>query len=171
MQRDQDFDRFSDALVVLAEAFGTKLSAARIDIYFEGLRDLNWPALEVAFGQVLRTCKFFPVVAEIRETVAGGSQEDQGEHAWSQIWIVLQRCGTYRSLYCEDPMVAETIRRLYGSWPDAWNIPRQAADPIAYQVHHKNFVTTYCGLARHPQPYDPYLAGQIEATNLATMAY
>jgi hypothetical protein len=171
MQRAEDFDRFSEALIVLAEAFDVRLSAARINLYFEGLSDRGWPAVETAFGQALRTCKFFPKIAELRELAAGGSHEDQAEHAWSQFWLVLQRFGTYRSLYCEDPVLAETVRRLYGSWADAGNIPRIEADSAAHQVHHKNFVTTYGDLARHPQPYDPYLVGQIEATNLATLAY
>jgi hypothetical protein len=169
MEREQDFDRFSEALIVLAEGFDAKLSAARINLYFEGLRDLDWPVLEAAFGQVLRTCKFFPRVAEIWDIVAGGSLEERAEHAWRQYCLALECGGTYRSLYCEDLVLAETIRRLYGSWADAGNIPRGEADPPAYQVHHKNFVTTYSDLDRHPQRYEPYLVGRIEATNLITI--
>ena len=99
MDREQDFDRFSEGLIVLAEAFDVKLSAARINLYFEGLSDLDWSHVEAAFTQVLRTCKFFPRVAEIREIVAGGSPEELAEHAWRQLWLALERCGTYRSLF------------------------------------------------------------------------
>jgi hypothetical protein len=98
------------------------------------------------------------------------SPDDCAEHAWQQFWLALTRSGTYRSLYCEDAILAETIRRSYGSWADAWNIPRPEHDPPGYQIHHKNFVSTYRDLARHRQRWDPYLIGQTEATNLATMS-
>jgi hypothetical protein len=73
-------------------------------------------------------------------------------------------------LYSEDVVLAETIRRLYGSWNDTWSIPRPEHDPPGHQVHHRNFVSAYRDLARRPQAWDPYLTGRFEAANLATVS-
>jgi hypothetical protein len=156
-------------MAVLVEVFDKELTPQRVEIYFRALAAYPIDRIVDAVEEAVRTLKFFPKPAELIELIEG-SPEDQAEHAWLQFWAALTRGGTYRSLYCEDGVVAETIRRLYGSWADAWNIPRPESDPPGHQIHHKNFVATYRDLTRQRQRWDFYLVGKFEAENLATMS-
>jgi hypothetical protein len=156
-------------MAMLVEVFDKEVTPQRVEIYFRALAAYPIDRIAAAVEEAVRTLKFFPKPAELIELIEG-SPDDQAEHGWLQFWAALTRGGTYRSLYCEDGVVAETIRRLYGSWADAWNIPRPEFDPPSHQIHHKNFVATYRDLARQRQPWDPYLIGRTEATNLTTMS-
>jgi hypothetical protein len=162
-----DFQAFAGLMALLAETFDKDFTVQRVEIYARALAEYSIEVIAAAVDAAIRTLKFFPKPAELIELIEG-SPDDQAEHAWMQFWAALTRGGTYRSLYCEDGVVAETIRRLYGTWADAGNIPRPEADAPGHQIHHKNFVSTYRDLARQRQPWDPYLMGRIEATNLAS---
>jgi hypothetical protein len=166
---DHDLEAFAGLMALLAEIFDKDINAQRVEIYFRALAP--WPIEQIAAAvdEAVRRLKFFPKPAELIELIEG-SPEDQAEHAWQQIWLALTRGGTYRSLYCEDVILAEVIRRLYGSWTDTWNIPRPEHDPPGHQGHHRNFVSAYRDLARRPQPWDAYLTGRLEAENLAMMS-
>jgi hypothetical protein len=166
---EHDFEAFAGFMAVLEEVFGKDLNPQLVEIYFRALA--NWPIerIAAAVDEAVRTLKFFPKPAKLIELIEG-SPADRAERAWQQFWLALILGGTYRSLYCEDGTLAETIRRLYGSWADAWNIPRPESDPPGHQIHHKNFVSTYRDLARQRQRWEPYLIGKFEAENLATMS-
>jgi hypothetical protein len=164
-----DIEAFAGLMAILAELFGKDLNAQLVEIYFLALA--QWPIehIAAAVDEAVRTLKFFPKPAELIELMEG-SPDDQAEHAFGQFWLAVIRCGTYRSLYCEDDVLAEVIRRQFGSWADAGNIPRPEYDPPAHQIHRKNFLSTYRDLARQRQRWDPYLVGKFEAENLATMS-
>jgi hypothetical protein len=164
-----DIETFAGLMALLAEVFGKDLHAQLVEIYFRALAE--WPIERIAEAvhEAVRQLKFFPKPAELIEIIEG-SPNDRAEHAWGQCWLALNRSGTYRSLLCEDDVLAETVRRLYGSWTEAGNIPRPECDPPGHQIHHRNFVSIYRGLVRQRRRWDPYLMGQTEATNLATMS-
>jgi hypothetical protein len=164
-----DIEAFAGLMAILAELFGKDLNAQLVEIYFRALADFPIERIASAVDEAVRRLKFFPKPAELIELMEG-FPDDQAEHAWGQFWLALTRGGTYRSLFCEDVVLAETIRRIYGSWAEAGNIPRPEYDPPGHQIHHKNFVSTYRDLVRRPQPWDPYLIGRTEAANLATIS-
>jgi hypothetical protein len=166
---ERDLEAFAGLMALLAEVFDKDLNAQRVEIYFRALA--TWPIEQIAAAvdEAVRRLKFFPKPAELIELLEG-SPDDQAEHAWGQFWLALTRGGTYRSLYCEDDVLAEVIRRQFGTWADAWNIPRPEYDPPGHQIHRKNFVSMYRDLVRQRRRWDPYLMGQTEATNLATMS-
>jgi hypothetical protein len=165
---DHDLEAFAGLMALLAEIFDKDINAQRVEIYFRALA--SWPIEQIAAAvdEAVRRLKFFPKPAELIELIEG-SPDDQAEHAWGQFWLAVTRSGTYQSLHCEDDVLAEVVRRLYGSWTEAGNIPRPEYDPPAHQIHHKNFAATYRDLARQRQRWDPYLVGKFEAENLATM--
>jgi hypothetical protein len=164
-----DIEDFAGLMALLAEVFGKDLTPQLVEIYFRALADFPIERIAAAIDEAVRRLKFFPKPTELIELIEG-SPDDQAEQAWAQFWLALNRGGTHRSLNCEDVILAETIRRQYGSWADAWNIPRPEDNPPGFQIHHRNFVSTYRDLARRPQPWDPYLIGQFEAANLASMS-
>jgi hypothetical protein len=164
-----DIEAFAGLMAILAEVFGKDLNPQLVEIYFRALAEWPIECIAAAVDEAVRRLKFFPKPAELIELIEG-SPDDQAEHAWQQFWVALTRSGTYQSLYCEDVVLAEVIRRLYGSWSDAWNIPRPEHDPPGHQIHHRNFVSAYRDLSRQRQQWEPYLMGRTEATNLATMS-
>lgn len=159
----QDREAFAGLMAALAETHNEALTPQRLEIYFRVLADWPIEVVAAAVDAAIRRLKFFPKPAELIELIEG-SPEDRAEHAWQQFLVAVARCGTYRSLYCEDVVLAETIRRVYGSWADAGHVPRPEYDAPGHQVHHKNFVSAYRNLARHPERWDPHLVGIIEAT-------
>lgn len=164
-----DFEAFAGLMALLAETFDKDLNPQRVEIYARALAEYPIEVIAAAVDETVRRLKFFPKPAELIELIEG-SPDDQAEHVWGQFWLALNRGGTYRSLFCEDVMLAETIRRLYGSWADTWNIPRPEYDPPGHQIHHRNFVSAYRDLARRPQPWEAYLTGRFEAANMATLS-
>jgi hypothetical protein len=70
---------------------------------------------------------------------------------------------------CEDSVLSETIRRVFGSWPEAAYLPRPEghASP-AYQARRKEFLDTYRMLRRQPALFNAYLVGRFEGENTAT---
>ena len=78
-----DDKRFAATISGLAEAFGRKASVAMVRAYRIGLVGLTIEAIEQAAANALRTSKFMPSPAELREltgelppAVAGGDGPD-----------------------------------------------------------------------------------------------
>ena len=76
------------ALLGAAAAYRETLSAESIDVYWQGLCDL--PAADVipAIGKLIRTSKWFPKIAEIRELIEGKPEElaeAEAEAAWQRV--------------------------------------------------------------------------------------
>jgi hypothetical protein len=163
----QDQEKFAKALIVLAEILPKQLSPVMIEGYFDALVDFTYAELEWAMRHAVRTYKFFPTPVELRELLEG-SPADQAQQAWHQLLLALHRIGTYHSLLCEDGVLSETIRRVFGSWPEAAYLPRPEghASP-AYQARRKEFLDTYRTLRRQPEPFNAYLVGRFEAENTA----
>jgi hypothetical protein len=164
----QDLEAFARLMAALAEIHNETPTPQRLEIYFRVLADWSIEVVAAAVDAAIRRLKFFPKPAELIELIEG-SPDDRAEHAWGQFWLAVARGGTYQSLYCADVVLAETIRRVYGSWADAGHVPRVEYDAPGHQIHHKNFVAMYRDLCRHPEPWAPHLVGIFEATNTATM--
>jgi hypothetical protein len=166
---ERDLEAFASLMAVLVEVFDKKPTPQRVEIYARALAAYPIERIAAAVEEAVRTLKFYPKPAELIELIEG-LPDDRAEHAWGQFWLALTRSGTYQSLLCEDDVLAEVVRRLYGSWTEAGNIPRPECDPPGHQIHHRNFVSTYRDLARQHRRWDPYLVGRTEAANLATLS-
>jgi hypothetical protein len=62
-----DREVFYTALALLAETLGEPLSPARMAGYVAGLEDAPFVAVQIGLREALKTCRFFPKPAEIRE--------------------------------------------------------------------------------------------------------
>lgn len=68
---DQVENMIGKLSIAMAKAQTSKAEAdQRLDIYWTALRHHALPDLQAVFGVLLRTCKFFPSIAEIEEAIA-----------------------------------------------------------------------------------------------------
>lgn len=89
---NQDRERFAELMLGVGETYGEPVSDARMEIYFRALADLTFDDLNVAVSAHVRTQKFFPRPAELREAI-GGSVDDQAEMAWAHVRREVRRVG------------------------------------------------------------------------------
>jgi hypothetical protein len=126
---DQEFETFRTVLLRLAQYFPhsrPKVSAV-VDGYFYHLQALTLAEVEQVCLQAMRTCKYFPTVAELRQLggVAAREAEQQRQQAHR------------RSLPLErnpagDAVTLRLMRELLDKTLPGWQIP-DPDDPV--QLH------------------------------------
>lgn len=162
-----DKPRFVQLMAVLGETFAKDVSPTLAGIYFKAFEQWPLARFEKAVDRAVVILKFFPKPVELIELMDGTPSDHtaQAEDAWRQLWKALSH-GTYRSLFCEDRVLAETVRQLFGDWPAVGMLPRPESDegPM-YRVRQKEFVTAYTRLLTRHLSYQPYLVGRTEADN------
>jgi len=152
---------FRRRLVLLAELFDVKLSAARQALYFEALRDLPFEGVASALNQAAKGCTFFPKPAELRQ-LACGDAEDQAELAWMAFRRAMTAAGSYASLVVADPALGEAILAMFGSWPAAC---ATELSPEMWASKRKEFGRVYRVLVQRPLVGARYLPGICEQQN------
>lgn len=151
-------------VIALAETFGRELSTPAQVMIIEGLMDVPLDALRRAVGQAIRSCKFMPSVAELREMAdaPGTKAAEQGQShlawetscAWLQKWAWKLRSpesGRIAESHERVPPLEQrslsAIRRLGGMT----RMYLALGDPDQLQWVRKDFLQEY------------ELAGQVEA--------
>src|SRR5262245_3558992 len=144
--QDEHRAPFAQCMTVLAEALDADLQRSRLEIYWRVLSPYDWSAVEAVLEGALRRKWFkFPQPGELVEWLEGTPDErrEAAEHAWRQLWQALGH-GTYRSLFCEDRVLAETIRQVLGGWTEAGMLPRGDSEQAPmYRARQKEFVAAY----------------------------
>lgn len=102
--------------MVLGETFNEPVSAVRIEAYYSALSDLDLSAVLEAMHTCLRSSKFFPRPADIRELAQGGPRADRADLAWGELIQAVKRVGWARFPTFTDPNVMPTIQSVWGSW-------------------------------------------------------
>lgn len=115
MRHTESLIEFSKAMMVLGETFNEPVSAVRIEAYYAALLDLNAAAVMAAMQQCMRSCRFFPKPAEIRELVEG-DPETRSDGAWGEVLRAIRTVGYMRFPAFEDPRIMPAIRDVWGSW-------------------------------------------------------
>lgn len=128
---------FARALVALAEAYGTELTAARIRLYWQALFDLEGDRLQAAFRAAVRECKFFPSAAELR-ALAAGTTDDAALLAFGAFQRAASRFGSYMSLVVHDHAAAHALQATFGSWPSYCEL-----EDIAVAAKRQEFCAAY----------------------------
>jgi hypothetical protein len=107
---------FSAFLLAIAEVYNRKLTDSAVMIYFDALRDLEFPAIR---GAVKLHCqnpeegRFFPLVAHIRGRIC--KPEKTALIAWSQVEHVMMRQGAYATVQFTDGNINAVIKDM-GGW-------------------------------------------------------
>jgi hypothetical protein len=102
-------------LVYLAEAYGTRLTEARIRIYANALADLTIDQVKSAASRAVRESRFFPSVAELRQMV-DLTAEDAALVAWAGLQKQAADVGAYAQPNIDDPVAAASVVAVFGSW-------------------------------------------------------
>lgn len=136
---------FATAIFETAEAFGTKLTEARVRVYAADLDDL--PQEQVV--QALRTCRregsgFFPSVAEVRRQCVA-TPDDRALLAWNAMEQAASKVGAYQSVEFGDPVAAMALLQVFGSWP-AWCEMEQGPE---LALKRQQFMALYRDIRRH----------------------
>ncbi len=128
---------FAKELVILAEAFGARLTEARIRIYAEALGDLTIEQVRTARRRAVQECQYFPQAAELLRLVRP-TTDDAALLAWTGLQHAASSVGAYAPLVVEDAYAAEAFVRVFGSWPAYC-----ALEDIAVAAKRQEFLAAY----------------------------
>lgn len=121
-----DRARFSALMAMLAVAFDLALTEQRIKIYEEALRGERIEALEWAAKEAVRTLKFFPRAAELRE-LTGGAPKPVRAAVGRGAEVVLLEELTPPEVARE--RLAELAKRLNGSFGTSFAVDESRGRP------------------------------------------
>lgn len=137
---EQDRQPFAELLIGIGETYGEPVSEMRMEIYFRALEDLSLDAVRSAANSHVRSSKFFPRPAELREAVSG-SVDDQAELAWAHVQREVRRVGYTGRPRFPDVATARAALELYGGWQQLCaNLPASGPELLGFR---KQFVATY----------------------------
>lgn len=99
------------ALLAAALGYRTELTEKQLRLYDRLLADLDQARVVKAIGECLKTCRYFPTVAEIREQ-CGESEQAAIEAAWQRVKAAIGCHGLRPDLTPAENEAA----RLLGGW-------------------------------------------------------
>jgi hypothetical protein len=147
---------------VLASTFQRQVTPAMLQGYLIGLSGMALEDVKQATQTALRTCKFMPAPAELRELAGDAKPEDAALIAWEIATRAVASVGWYGSVQFEDPAITATIRSL-GGWQRFCE--RCCGDEEKWL--RKEFLTTYASYRRtgvSPEAAMP-MVGEFERQN------
>lgn len=139
-----DWKKFVDQQVAgLCEAFTRQASVVTFRAYQVGLDGLTAEQIGKAVAIALRSCKFMPSPAELRELAGEMKSEDRAVQAWIVFEKAVCTIGYVRGVDFDDPVVNATVRAL-GGWDRCC---QQEGDEFDVFLR-KRFLDTYASLSR-----------------------
>lgn len=159
---EADQKAFGQVIVVLAEAFGERLSPERLALYFNALSDLTLDLVNRAAEKAARECRFFPKPVELRELVLG-SADDAATRAWEIVLESVRAAACWDSIYLEDGFIGAAIVAVFAGWVECSDQVTKLS-PEMVTAKRKEFIAAY----RNAQNADRsinYLAGYHEINN------
>lgn len=139
-----DRKAFAEAMLVLSETFGEQLSALKTEGYFEALSDLTIHQVNAAVRHAMRNSRFFPRPVELRESVAG-TTEDAAEAAWAAVLKEIRRVG-YIGVPTLEPRALQAVNELWGGWRRLCEtLPAEGPELVGWI---KQFKATYASVDR-----------------------
>ena len=105
--------RFAEMMATLGTTFEKDISETLTKIYWEVLKKYDDDSVEIAFNEVMASCKFFPKPSEIIQFIKSRQIEAKQANAlesWGMVMSGLE-CGKIPN----DGRIQEAIRRL-GGW-------------------------------------------------------
>lgn len=159
---DADRKPLAKILGVLGATFNEPLDDLKIEGYFMALKDLDFESVRNAAFDALKTCKFFPRPADIRERIAGENIDALLLSGWSHVLSEIRRVGSWRvpELSAE---ISATIAQLHGDWTRAVAVIGRA-NPFDLRQHEKEFRLVFAEeIRKAAKPLPPHSAGVISA--------
>ena len=108
--------RFLELMTGLSQLYDKDLSPFALDIYYDILKDYEYPRLEKAVKQVIANNKYncIPKPAEILEYLVG-TRDDKALSAWLQAHNAAIAVGHWQSVEFKDPIISHCLNEL-GGW-------------------------------------------------------
>jgi len=128
---------------MLAEAFGRKPSTATFAAYELGLEGIGIDAITGAVATSLRTSKYMPTPAELRELSGELKGTDRAVKAWLAFEKAVARIGGYKTVSFDDPVINATVRSV-GGWQHCCTMTCNEFDTFL----RKKFIDAYESLYR-----------------------
>lgn len=150
--------RFMKLIVALSDYYGKEMSKGVIGLYWEGLRQYDYEAIEKAAWAHTQNPdeagRWMPRVSDLNK-VLQGSNSDQSQIAWAKVDAAVRRIGTYQDVVFDDPIIHRVIADM-GGW-----VQLGSKDDAAWPFVAKEFETRYRGLRMRTEPlqYPPRLIG------------
>ena len=152
---NNDKAQFFELLTGIAEIYNQEISAMKGQLYWNALIDLPIETVLRNANAHIRTAKFFPSPAELRQD---DSTNDQAIMAWAAVEKAMHTAGYYYSVQFDDRVIHSVIQAM-GGW---MNLNQEQADNMPFR--RKEFLDTYPVLRRrdhHPE----YMIGFFEKSN------
>lgn len=157
--QSQNREDFARAVLVLGEAVQQPIPEGYLDLLWAILERYPWPLVERGLQEAMRRhWAGFPTPAAIGELIETGIAQE-AERQWLQLLVAVREVGPHHSIRCEDPALAEAIRILFATWPEACRRLREAEGAERTMVR-KDFLRAYrMAWDRALSPADTYLPG------------
>lgn len=113
-----NFDKFFQGIAALNMAFpSNKLSMENdsLEFWHKALSDISDEMYEVAVLHIARHSKFYPAIAEIRETAMSLCTENHsktGDEAWDEVMQEISNTGSWGEPCFSDEITAKAVRNL-----------------------------------------------------------
>jgi len=109
-----DFHKFAGLMAMLDETFGKESSNLKVKVYFDCLEDFDIETVQKSFFLSIKTLKFYPKVAELREIIEG-DKDSQALWAWLTVMEALRTVDNYESIrFADDPNIHFVIENMDG---------------------------------------------------------
>lgn len=143
MNRSTDSERFGALIAGMAAMFSREATEAMLAGYWLGLGDLPIEAVERAVAAGIRSCKFMPVAAELRELAGDSRADDRALLAWAAFECAVTTHGACASVTFDDPLINAACR-MNGGWERCCELPPEQFDVWL----RKDFLKAYETLCR-----------------------
>ena len=113
-----DYKKFYQGVIVLNTAFSENklpLQKESLEVWHNALSDLTDEMFEVAVLHIVRSHKFYPKIAEIRETAFSLCTTEHGktgDEAWGEVMAEISRTGTWGEPQFKDEITAQAVKNL-----------------------------------------------------------
>jgi hypothetical protein len=162
--KQEHFDDFCELLGVVSEQYGKPISEGAKILYWQGLADFEFPAVQQALFRHVRNPDngmFMPKVADIVRMLQGSTQ-DSALNAWAKVDKAVRQVGTGSTVVFDDPIIHRVLQDM-GGW---LGLGQRSEDEWPFVA--KEFENRYRGFkARGEKPdYPKTLVGIYDAHNL-----
>lgn len=160
----EDTARFASLITGLADYYGQKISTAVIGLYWEGLRQYDYEAIERAAWAHTQSPdesgRWMPKISDLNKVLQGRTI-DQASLAWAKVDKAVRTIGTWRDVVFDDPIVHRVIQDM-GGW-----IKLGQQDMKEWPFIEKRFVMAYQGhrIQSEVMDYPNVLTGIANAQN------
>lgn len=156
--------RFAALFSGLADYYGAEISKASLGLYWQGLRQYDYNAIEKACWAHTQlpdeAGRWMPKVSDLNKMLAGRTS-DQGQIAWSKVDRAVRVTGPHWDVAFDDPIIHRVIADM-GGW-----IQINSHDDKNWPFVAKEFITRYQAfrMTGDIPPHERYLIGVGTAHN------